>query len=225
MDFIFQGANKAEGLMKESSAFNRLNLLKGYEGVWIQARRDNKFYILNKILSIAIAVFCAYVTLSFKRTTQIFNKQIEDQESQGMEATNVAYHMTTIYWFLFIYYSLAAFDEMIELFSVINQLEKGALGLFFEMNYFIGTYLTFYIAWFVNKYEPPEATEANKKYAADYDKMYNWVFWQYIYMFLGFVFVIAIWFVYSKMDREAKGIRNKGSKRVNDDHFTIQDED
>ena len=58
---------------------------------------------------------------------------------------------------MFIYFSLAAMDEMIELFSVINQLEKGALGLFFEMNYFIGVYLAFYIAWFVGKFDTPIA--------------------------------------------------------------------
>jgi len=31
-----------------------------------------------------------------------------------------AYHILTIYWFLFIYFSLAAMDELIEAFSVIN---------------------------------------------------------------------------------------------------------
>ena len=40
-------------------------------------------------------------------------------------------------------------DEMIELFSTINQMEKGALGLFFEMNHIIGLSLTIYIGWFV----------------------------------------------------------------------------
>ena len=41
---------------------------------------------------------------------------------------------------MFIYYSLHAMDEMIELFSVMMQLEKGALGLFFELNYLIGLF-------------------------------------------------------------------------------------
>ena len=63
---------------------------------------------------------------------------------------DAAYHILTIYWFLFIYFSLAAMDELIEAFSVINQMEKGALGLFFELNYLIGLFLTVYITWFVN---------------------------------------------------------------------------
>ena len=42
-------------------------------------------------------------------------------------------------------------DEMIELFSVVNQMEKGALGLFFELNYLIGIFLTGYIGWFISK--------------------------------------------------------------------------
>jgi len=66
-----------------------------------------------------------------------------------------------IYWLLFIYLSLSAMDEMIELFSVINQLEKGALGLFFEMNYFVGVGLAGYIAWFIGKYQPPVAENTN----------------------------------------------------------------
>ena len=67
-----------------------------------------------------------------------------------------------IYWLLFIYLSLSAMDEMIELFSVINQLEKGALGLFFEMNYFVGVVLAGYIAWFINTFERPHATQGTK---------------------------------------------------------------
>lgn len=46
-------------------------------------------------------------------------------------------------------------DEMIELFSVLNELEKGALGLFFEMNYFVGVCLSVYITWFVCSFDPP----------------------------------------------------------------------
>ena len=46
-------------------------------------------------------------------------------------------------------------DEMIELFSVMNQLEKGALGLFFEMNYLVGVILSVYIAWFIFSNEKP----------------------------------------------------------------------
>ena len=46
-------------------------------------------------------------------------------------------------------------DEAIELFSVMNQLEKGALGLFFEMNYFVGIFVAVYIFWFVLAHDAP----------------------------------------------------------------------
>lgn len=46
-------------------------------------------------------------------------------------------------------------DEMIELFSVVNHLEKGALGLFFEMNYFVGVFVSVYNFWFIMSYDPP----------------------------------------------------------------------
>lgn len=71
---ILQGGSSTnvDSLLQASSAFNKMSLLKGYEGIWIQARRDNHWYILNKLLSITIAAFCAYLTLSFKKTTQIY---------------------------------------------------------------------------------------------------------------------------------------------------------
>ena len=76
---------------------------------------------------------------------------------------NEAYHILTIYWFLFIYFSLAAMDELIEAFSVINQMEKGALGLFFELNYLIGLFLTVYITWFVNTFTAVPIPYVNPK--------------------------------------------------------------
>ena len=61
-------------------------------------------------------------------------------------------------------------DEMIELFSVMNQLEKGALGLFFEMNYLVGVILSIYISWFIFSFDPPklpsEEDMKDKKYEA-----------------------------------------------------------
>ena len=63
---------KAASLVENSSAMQRLNLLNGYEGVWVKARRDNNKYILNKVLSMGIAIFLAILTLRFKKTTQIY---------------------------------------------------------------------------------------------------------------------------------------------------------
>ncbi len=71
--------DKIKSIMENNQAFNRLNLLKGYEGVWIQARRTNSYYILNKILSITIACFFAAVTLSVKKTTLIYSAQMAAQ--------------------------------------------------------------------------------------------------------------------------------------------------
>ena len=185
-----------------------MNLLRGYEGVWIQARRNNTYYILNKLLSICIAAICAYVTLSFKRTTQIYNKQIEDQEAAGtIEATKEAYHCISIYWIMFIYYSLAAMDEMIELFSVMNQLEKGALGLFFEMNYFIGVYLAGYIAWFVHKYKAP--VPVNEENTVNFNKMYNWLLFQYFYLYFAIILMAVVTYIYARMNGQAKNLRHK----------------
>ena len=55
-----------------SSAANKMKLLKGYEGFWIKLRRNNCWYLSNKILSISIAVAFAVITIMFKKTTQIY---------------------------------------------------------------------------------------------------------------------------------------------------------
>lgn len=68
-----QMASKAESLLEQTPGANRLKLLQGYEGVWITARRNNTYYILNKILSISIAAFFAAISLSIKRSTLVFS--------------------------------------------------------------------------------------------------------------------------------------------------------
>ena len=134
-------------------------MLQGYEGVWIQARRNNWYYVINKIVSTAIAFTLAGITLSFKKTTYIFYNQEKHSVSsslvEGESTLDSAYHVMLIYWMLFIYLSLSGMDELIEMFSVMNQLEKGALGLFFELNYFIGVALSVYIAWFISRFPTP----------------------------------------------------------------------
>ncbi len=59
----------------ETAAQKKMNLLKGYQALWINSRRDNFWYRLNKIFSVAIGIVFAVITLSFKRTTQIFMLQ------------------------------------------------------------------------------------------------------------------------------------------------------
>jgi len=54
-----------------------------------------------------------------------------------------------MFWLMFIYQMIQAMDEMSEFFSSAFELEKGALGLFFEVNKFVGIGLTFYMGYFI----------------------------------------------------------------------------
>ena len=54
-----------------------------------------------------------------------------------------------MFWLMFIYQIMQAMDEMSEFFSQAFELEKGALGLFFEVNKFVGIGLTFYMGYFI----------------------------------------------------------------------------
>ena len=64
-------------------------------------------------------------------------------------SAQAGYHLQNLYWLIFIYLCMQGMDELIELFSQLNQLEKGALGLFFEMNHFVGISLIGYVCWFM----------------------------------------------------------------------------
>lgn len=205
----------------ESAAANKLNLLKGYEGIWITARRNNFFYILNKVLSIVVSMSFACLTLYFKKITMVYKDQ-RDTQNPDVE-DNVVFNLRLIYWFMFIYYSLHGMDEMIELFSVINQLEKGALGLFFELNYFAGCVNAIHCIYFHFNYQlVPAALVTGDKYTVLEDKqsafnhLENFITFQYIYSFFCFVMMLTVWGVYSKMNAKARGIRNI-SKKVEED--------
>ena len=129
-----------------------------------------------------------------------------------------AYHMQNIYWLMFIYFCLHVMDEMIELFSTINQMEKGALGLFFEMNHIIGLSLTIYIGLFVfrgNKLE--NSTILTQGANRDmFNKMYNFILFQNIYSFISLVFAFVVTFLYKSMNEKATK-KEQGTAKVQDD--------
>ncbi len=98
-----------------------------------------------------IAGLLAGFTLSYKQLVYEYQQETKD------------YNYTLIYWFLFIYYSFQALDELIELYSVLAGREKGALGLLFEMNYFLGVATVIYILW-ANYSDRPKHPDPTGKY-------------------------------------------------------------
>ena len=107
-------------------------------------------------------------------------------------------------------------DEMIELFSVINQLEKGALGLFFELNYLIGLFNAGHCIYFHFKFQMQPARylkgEIEKQEVLDarqagYDQLENFMTFQYYYSFFSFIMLIMVWCMYSRMNTQAKNVK------------------
>ena len=204
--FAGDSDDKGKDIINESSAAKKMQLLQGYEGMWIQSRRNNWAYAFNKLISITIGIVFAVITIQFKKTTQIF--MISETTNNAKVAADqqifTAYHILTIYWFLFIYFSLAAMDEMIELFSVLNQMEKGALGLFFELNYLIGIFLTVYITWFVHTYDFATITlNAPKDMITSYKHMYNWLCFHYFYLYACILLILIINCIYVSMNKKS----------------------
>ena len=86
---IFQNTmemlSKAESKLMDSSAQKKLSLLQGYEGFWFKARRENSWYITNKIASMILGLIFAVITISFKFTTYEYEEAVksitDDKES------------------------------------------------------------------------------------------------------------------------------------------------
>lgn len=223
MTFGLMGKGGADESKMETAAQKKMNLLKGYQAIWIKSRREDGWYAFNKICSIAIGVAFACITLSFKKTTQIFMLQELTENADKTDPKDksyAAYHILTIYWFLFIYFSLAAMDEMIELFSVLNQMEKGALGLFFELNYLIGMFLTGYIGWFIwsntrtsIEYNGTLTGDKLTAIKADFANMYNWLYFHFIYIFVSLVLCVVVHVIFRKMNTRAKALKDTNKKQ------------
>jgi len=122
-------------------------------------------------------------------------------------------------------------DEMIELFSVLNQLEKGALGLFFEMNYLVGVILSIYITWFMCLFDKPTAPaeiiagSQLEKFLGNtdkdllqerYDKMHAWLYFHLIYLFVSIIFSLVVFFIYYTINSklEVKDQKKKETSKV-----------
>ena len=110
-------AGKADDKLKDTQAAAKGKLLRGYEGIWIKARRNNYIYVLNKLISLAVAIGFAVMTLFFKLKAMHFLKEDGAAASKNKYA---AAHMQNIYWLMFIYLCMQGMDELIELFSQIN---------------------------------------------------------------------------------------------------------
>jgi hypothetical protein len=101
LDIAGAEASKAEEKLKETTGAAKTNILRGYEGIWVGARRNNWCYMLNKIISMGIAGFFAVVTLYGKLMAMRFIKTIDEEKTEA----NIfaASHMQNMFWLMFIY--------------------------------------------------------------------------------------------------------------------------
>lgn len=112
----------------------------GLAKVWTTIRKNNKVYISNKVISFLLAACLAAWTLSYK---------IDVWNYTYIESSPRDYNYSFLYWLLFLFYSFQALDEITELYTVLAEREKGAIGLLFEMNYFLGLGVSVYVIWIV----------------------------------------------------------------------------
>ena len=142
--------------------------MTGLDRAWVKARRNDAFFLTNKIVSVLLAGGLACFTASLK-------PEINEYGKLYPASTNInSYNF--IYWLLFIYYSFHALDELIELYAVFFNREKGALGLLLEMNNFLGVGVIIYLMIFNYKDESAMPDE--------FKHLKNWINFQVIFFYI-----------------------------------------
>ena len=176
-------------------ALNPLPSLSGLSKVWVTARRNDGFYLSNKILSVIISIGFAWHTEALKFKVGSYADSIVDPGTGASQEALDAYdadiyrakQYNILYWNLFIFYAFHAVDELIELYAVYFKREKGALGLLLELNNFLGVSI---IVWLIKFLYYGDAQITDTKYA----DLYSWLNYQLIffYVVLGFSFVMIL---------------------------------
>ena len=167
-----------------------LEVLSGLDRAWVNARRNERCFLSNKILAVIIATTLAVVTASLKPELLQYKKEYPD-------AVNTNQY-NFIYWLLFIYYSFTALDQLIELYAVYFEREKGALGLLLEMNNFLGLALVTYLSIFIYS--------DTAKVPDNYSQLHTWLRFQVIWLYicLGLSLLIAVCFRYMQSKQVRK---------------------
>ena len=160
-----------------------------FDRLWLGLRSNNTTYMLNKLLSVTIAFSFAFYTLSFKRL--YYQYSIDYPDAQNL------WEYALLYWLLFIYSSFLGIDQLIEMYSVFFKREKGALGLLFEMNYFLGVAIAVGILWFVNQ---PWAVITDEKYVS----LYNYIIFQKMLFYGSCIFSFVLMFFFCIINGHAR---------------------
>ena len=142
--------------------------LTGLDRCWVKARRNNVCFLFNKFMSVVLACALAVYTGSLKPDLLQYRKDYPDAENLN------TYNF--VYWLLFIYYSFCALDELIELYAVYFEREKGALGLLLEMNNFLGIGVIIYLTIF--------SYRENANMPEGYTQLQDWINFQVVFMYV-----------------------------------------
>ncbi len=153
----------------------------GLRNCWSRAKNDNCCYVLNKLVSVVMSSVFAFVTINLTAT-------------KGGESCATS-NYSLIYWLLFVFYSFQALDELIEMYSVLFKRSKGALGLMFEMNYFMGFGLTIYVLTSV--FNHPECADSAPT-------KFKWLWFQTIVFFIACALMLILFFCMCGVQQKVK---------------------
>ena len=165
----------------------------------MKARRNDALFLTNKFLSVALATTLAIYTASLKPVLLDYKREYPDAENLNK--------YNFIYWLLFIYYSFSALDQLIELYAVFYNREKGALGLLLEMNNFLGIAVVIYLTVF--NYSDSAALPDK------YSHLRNWVHFQVIYLYVVLGISVLMLLCFKVMQGRVVRKKIKNNKKNN----------
>eukprot|EP00347_Sterkiella_histriomuscorum_P016472 403353048 len=158
------------------------------ERTWVDLKQNPKIYALNKILSIGVAVFLAFVTIWIRSSVGGSTRPCATEDYKFL------------FWMMFVFYSFQALCEIYEAFLAYNNSEeRGVIGLLFELNYVAGIYITLRVVKAV--FRSPQCKDTAPL-------MYEWLLYQTLFFVVCCVATIMIcacqWRIQRRVTRRRK---------------------
>ena len=90
---------------------------------------------------------------------------------------------------------------IVEIFSSHYKLEKGALGLFFEMNVLTGIGLVCYTGYIVHFMKPLEIGVGLKDLQEQQNVLMGFIWWNYVFNYAAIAISVLTYIVYKRIDQ------------------------
>ena len=122
-----------------------------------------------------------------------------------------------LFWLLFIYYSFAALDELLELYRSYFKVPKSSLGLLFELNYFLGAGIMMYIGYFFSQHM--------ETVPSDYKPLQTFLEFQVKLLWVMGIVVVLMWTCFCTIARKIARKDKEENEKAQSGYAKVLDDD